>query len=140
MVTTRATFIPMKGRVLTIQEWEEVARQAQFRPAKMAALCCISERHLQRLFDRHVHCTPGRWLRDLRCRLAKQLIAQGYTNKAVAAELNFASQSHFCREFKRVFGSSPQTFAPAHSNSGAPYTPKLSEESWAVLQSQAGPE
>ena len=25
----------------------------------------------------------------------------------------FATESHFCREFKKVFGTSPQSFAPA---------------------------
>ncbi|HLH57002.1 MAG TPA: hypothetical protein VKY92_25705, partial [Verrucomicrobiae bacterium] len=43
-----------------------------------------------------------------------QLIAQGYSSKAAAAELNFATDAHFCREFKKVFGTTPQTFAPAH--------------------------
>jgi AraC-like DNA-binding protein len=80
----------------------------------MASLCAISERQLQRIFRRNFDCTPSHWLRDLQCQLAKELIAQGYSNKAAAAELKFASQSHFCREFKRVFGASPQTFAPAY--------------------------
>lgn len=45
-------------------------------------------------------------------RLAKDLITRGYSSKAAAAELKFATDAHFCREFKRVFGASPQTFAP----------------------------
>jgi AraC-like DNA-binding protein len=53
-------------------------------------------------------------LRELQCRLAKQLISQGYSSKAAAAELNFATDAHFCREFKKIFGTSPQSFAPAH--------------------------
>jgi AraC-like DNA-binding protein len=46
--------------------------------------------------------------------LAKELIAQGYSNKAVVAELKFASQSQFCHQFKRVYSASPQTFAPTY--------------------------
>jgi AraC-like DNA-binding protein len=103
----------MHGRVLK-QKWEQLAREADFNSAKMASLCAISGRQLQRIFRRNFDCTPSHWLRDLQCRLAKELIAQGYSNKAAAAELKFASQSHFCREFKRVFGASPQTFAPAY--------------------------
>jgi GNAT superfamily N-acetyltransferase len=34
-----------------------------------------------------------------------------YSNKAVAAQLGFATDAHFCREFKKHFGASPQTFA-----------------------------
>ena len=112
-----------------------VAREADFNSAKMASLCSISERQLQRLFRRHLHCTPSHWLRELQCRLAKELIAQGYSNKAAANELKFANESHFCREFKKVFGTSPQRFAP-HSESKRPGPGvKLSKNSWNVLQS-----
>ncbi len=96
------------------QRWEQLALEADFNSAKMASLCSISGRQLQRIFKRNFNCTPSHWLRELQCRMAKELIAQGYSNKAAASELKFASQSHFCREFKRVFGASPQTFAPAY--------------------------
>ena len=104
----------MSGTAIMVQDWEQVARRAEFRPARMASLCSMSERHLQRIFKRHLHQTPSQWLRELQCRLAKQLIAQGYSSKAAAAELNFATDAHFCREFKKVFGMPPQTFAPSH--------------------------
>jgi AraC-like DNA-binding protein len=68
--------------------------------------------------------------------MAKQLIAQGYSNKAAAAELKFSSESHFCREFKKVFGTSPQTFAPAHRNfSRSPNSHSISKNSWNALRS-----
>src|SRR5215510_7025267 len=96
------------------QDWEGIARAAEFKPAKMASLCSISERHLQRIFRKYLRCTPSQWLRELQCRLAKQLISQGYSSKAAAAEMKFSTDAHFCREFKKVFGTPPQTFAPAH--------------------------
>jgi AraC-like DNA-binding protein len=96
------------------QRWEQLALEADFNSAKLASLCSISGRQLQRIFKRNFNCTPSHWLRELQCRMAKELIAQGYSNKAAASELKFASQSHFCREFKRIFGASPQTFAPAY--------------------------
>src|SRR6516162_2870522 len=96
------------------QDWERVAREAEFKPSRMASLCAVSDRQLQRIFRRHLHCTPSHWLRELQCRLAKDLITQGYSSKAAAAELKFATEAHFCREFKKVFGVSPQNFAPNH--------------------------
>jgi AraC-like DNA-binding protein len=123
----------VKGRLLTIKEWEGVARDAGFNSGKMAVLCSLSERQLQRLFQQHLKCTPSRWLRNLQCRLAKQLISQGYSNKAVATELKFSSQSHFCREFKKVFGTSPQTFAPGRDGN-TPASHKISPESWTALE------
>jgi AraC-like DNA-binding protein len=104
----------MSGMDVGTQEWEQVARQAEFKPAKMATLCSMSERHLQRIFKKHLQRTPSQWLRELQCRVAKQLITQGYSSKAAAAEVNFATDAHFCREFKKIFGTPPQTFAPAH--------------------------
>jgi AraC-like DNA-binding protein len=97
---------------LELQDLERVAREADFKPARMAALCAMSERHLQRIFKKHLRCTPSHWLRDLQCRLARELISKGYSSKAAAAELKFATDAHFCREFKKIFGSSPQSFAP----------------------------
>src|SRR5436190_11211235 len=102
----------MNARLSRIENWEFLARQAHFQPAVMAALCPVSLRHLQRFFTYRFSQTPGQWSRQLRCRLAKQLIAEGWSNKAVATELCFANESHFCREFKRHFGGPPQSFAP----------------------------
>jgi AraC-like DNA-binding protein len=98
------------------EQWEAVGRQADFNPAKMALLCAISDRHLQRIFRTHFKCTPGKWLRELQCRLARGLIAQGYSTKAAAAELKFSTEAHFCREFKKIYGTPPQSFAPNDSN------------------------
>lgn len=130
----------MNLSLLTMQGWEQLAREAEYNPARMASLCSISERQLQRLFKQHVQRTPSRWLRELQCRLAKDLIAQGYSTKAAAAELKFANGSHFCREFKKVFGTSPQTFAPTHVDSSTTQPPhRISERSWEVLRNGTMP-
>lgn len=94
------------------RDWERLAKEAGFKPAKVATLCSMSERQLQRIFRNTFQCTPRQWLRKLQCRMAKKLIAQGYSSKAAAAELNFATEAHFCREFKKIFGASPQRFGP----------------------------
>jgi AraC-like DNA-binding protein len=102
----------MTSRLFRIEEWETLAKHAHFQPGRLAALCPISLRHLERFFEENLQKTPSRWLRELQCRLAKDLISKGFSNKAVTAELKFASQSHFCREFKKIFGVSPQNFSP----------------------------
>jgi AraC-like DNA-binding protein len=104
----------MSTLLLGAHDWERLAKEAGFKPARLAALFSVSERHLQRVFKSHFHCTPRSWLRKLQCRLAKDLIAQGYTTKAAAAELTFATEAHFCREFKKIYGASPQCFGPNH--------------------------
>jgi CheY-like chemotaxis protein/AraC-like DNA-binding protein len=96
------------------RDWERLAKEAEFDSVKMASLCAASERQSQRFFKRRMGCSPTQWLRRLQCRLAKELISQGYSSKAAAAELKFATEAHFCREFKKFFGVSPQNFAPSH--------------------------
>jgi AraC-like DNA-binding protein len=98
-------------RLLRISDWEKLAREAAFQPAVMAARCPISLRQMQRFFAARFDKTPTEWVRELRCRLARQLIAEGWSNRAVAIELRFANESHVCHDFKRVFGVSPQRLA-----------------------------
>jgi len=111
-MNTSPDLMNLESPCLKKREWEELAQKADFNVAKMAGMSGLSIRHLQRIFLRDLHCTPKRWLRELRCRRAKRLILRGYSSKAAAAELKYATAAHFCREFKRVFGVSPQRFAP----------------------------
>ena len=108
----------MGRRLEAIQEWETLAKQADYQPGNMAALCPISLRQLERFFAEKFHQTPGEWVRLLRCRLALQLISEGYSTKAAAAELRFASESHFCHEFKKTYGVSPQSSSEPISTVG----------------------
>lgn len=101
----------MKGRLSRIQQWERLAREADFQPALIADLCPVSLRQLERFFADRFEQTPSQWARGLKCRLARQLIAEGWSNKAAAMELGFASESHFCHAFKQVYAASPQSFS-----------------------------
>jgi len=102
------------GRLSRITDWEKLASEAGFHPSTMAALCPISLRQLQRYFDRQFQMSPGDWARALRCRLARQLISEGWSSKAVIMELGFVDGSHLSREFRKFYGSCPQTFAPSY--------------------------
>jgi AraC family transcriptional regulator len=104
----------MSRKLENIRDWGRLAREADFKPAKMAALCNVSERQLERHFKEHMRNPPRRWLQHFRCGLAKELMARGYSTKAVAKDLKFASASHFCHVFKRTTGVSPQQFAPRY--------------------------
>jgi transcriptional regulator GlxA family with amidase domain len=104
----------MKGRLLRIENWENLAQNAKFQPALMADLCPITLRNLERFFRDNFNTTPARYARELRCRLARQLISQGWSNKAVVEELGFGNAAHLCHEFKKIYGVSPQNFAPVY--------------------------
>ena len=102
----------MNSRLARVQSWENLARAAEFRPALMAAMCSVSLRQLERFFLSQFGVSPGPWARKLRCDVARQLISKGWSSKAVAAELKFANASHLCRDFRRLFGFPPSSFAP----------------------------
>jgi AraC-like DNA-binding protein len=105
------------SRLSLIGDWEALASEAKFQPALMARKCETSLRHLERYFEHQFCTTPTAWCREVRGLLAVALISQGWSCKAVAVELQFANPSHFCHEFKKVWGVSPSTFAPG-ANTG----------------------
>jgi AraC-like DNA-binding protein len=49
-------------------------------------------------------------LAKMRCRRAAILLSTGMRTDAVARELGYANSSHFCHEFKKVYGVAPQSF------------------------------
>jgi AraC-like DNA-binding protein len=102
----------VSGSLARIQNWEELGKNADFCPDKLAANCLVSLRHLERFFQDQFHTTPRLWLRAVQCQRAKELLARGYSSKAISTDLKFANPTHFCREFRKVFGAQPRTFAP----------------------------
>jgi AraC-like DNA-binding protein len=69
---------------------------------------------MERYFEQQFNQTPREWATQLRCRLAVQLLSQGWSTKAVAEELKFADESHFCHAFKKALGRPPQSFTPTY--------------------------
>ena len=67
----------------------------------------ISERQFERRFKRAVGLSPHRYLRVLRFRQAVRLMRDHERMLNIAAELNYADQSHFIKEVKRLSGYTP---------------------------------
>jgi AraC-like DNA-binding protein len=65
-------------------------------------------RTLQRECERAHGKTPTELIRELRCRLALELVSQGYTNKEISVKLHFASPTHFCHDFRKIYPRSPR--------------------------------
>jgi AraC-like DNA-binding protein len=101
-----------------LEKLEELAEQAEFQPGRMAAICKVSLRQIERDFEKMFQKTPTEWVRELRCRLALTLAAEGYSNKEIAAELKFASASHFCHEFRKFHGVPFRKIAVCRFTSG----------------------
>src|SRR5689334_13357 len=98
----------MSAHSLGREQLEQIAIKAKFQPAQMAAIRRVSQKQQQRQFKALFAQTPTEWLRQLRSMLGLEYLKKGYSNKATAKELHYASEAHFCRDFKKVHSQSPQ--------------------------------
>lgn len=92
-------------------ELRVVIGQTGFRVQTLAMNVGLDVRTLERRFGQQFHTTPKTWIMRERMNFAPPLLAQGLSNKQVAASLRYSCESNFCRDFKRHFGCAPQEFA-----------------------------
>jgi len=90
--------------------WEKIAVEAGYKPVKMAELCSVSLRTVQRHFQKHYALSVKDWVRSVRMEEAKRQILAGNSIKCVAIDLGFKQTSHFSRVFKTSFGVAPSFF------------------------------
>ncbi|MCP9620374.1 helix-turn-helix transcriptional regulator [Nocardia otitidiscaviarum] len=71
----------------------------------------LGKRHLQKLFRDHAGVSPKWVIQRYRLHEAAQRLHEGYRDlAALAAELGYADQAHFARDFKTVVGRPPATY------------------------------
>jgi len=70
----------------------------------------ISKYHIIRIFKQKFLLTPYQFILKLRIEHALGLIKKDYPLSIVAMESGFFDQSHFIKEFKKVYGISPLEF------------------------------
>ena len=92
--------------------WADLARQANYRPQKVAALCCVSFRTIQRHFRKHYQKTFTCWLEQHRMGEAHRRVLHGDSLKEICFDLGYKQQSHFTRVFKKHFGIPPSILSP----------------------------
>jgi AraC-like DNA-binding protein len=82
---------------------------------ELAHRFAISERHLCRLFNTYLNCSPQRYWLNLRLERACQLLNEQVPVTQIANQVGFESVRGFQRAFKRSFGVSPSHYlASAH--------------------------
>ncbi|MEL7205152.1 MAG: GlxA family transcriptional regulator [Pseudomonadota bacterium] len=68
----------------------------------------ISTRQLERLFRRHMQCSPSQYYLDLRLQKARNLLLQSERSVTeVAMATGFRSTTHFAKVYRKNFGVSP---------------------------------
>ena len=104
----------MNGHLPGTDELRFVIRQKGFRVKVLAVHVGLDVRTLERRFGDQFHITPKTWIMRERMSFAPPLLAEGLSNKQIAASLSYSCESNFCRDFKRYFGCAPQEFARLH--------------------------
>ena len=97
----------MSAHINNIQNWPELARQAQWSPGKLATLCAVSHETLRQHFLQHMSKLPGAWLNEQRQHEAIALLRDGSSVKETAACLGYKQQTNFTRQFKKYWGQCP---------------------------------
>jgi AraC family transcriptional regulator len=79
-----------------------------FKASELAELVQLSNAHFFRAFKVSFGTTPAVYIMQQRIRLAQELMVKsGYPLSRVALECGLCDQSHLCRAFRRIVGSTP---------------------------------
>ena len=97
----------MNTKLNHIQDWPELARQANWSVSKLAALCEVSERTLRRYCQRNMNHSPKTWLAEQRQKQAIELLRDGSSVKETSAQLGYRHAETFSRGFKKQCGKCP---------------------------------
>lgn len=97
----------MPSRLNQITNWEALATESGYSISRLAKLCSVSPRSLERHFAEAKGTTPREWMNEMRQRAALKLMADGASIKEAAYHLAYKQPSHFSREFKRFHGVPP---------------------------------
>ena len=100
-----------------------LAHQAGYHAGRLAELCGVSLRQLERYFQTDYQCPPARWLSRERFRLACRLLERAHPIKEVAYAVGFKNNAHFSTAFRRENGMSPSEYLKRRAQAAA--DPKL---------------
>lgn len=80
---------------------------------QLAGFVALSRRQLERLFERHLHCSPARYYLRLRLVRARQMLRRTRLSVGdVASGCGFVSAQTFSRTYREHFGLSPSDERP----------------------------
>lgn len=105
---------------------------------ELATLAGISRRQLERLFLKHMGCTPSRYYLRVRLNRARRLLKQTSCSIVeIASMCGFVSATHFSRCYRKTMGRAPkyermEFFTPARA--GGPLTDPLASLPSSSLQ------
>lgn len=93
--------------VRLIREYIKEAYAQNISIQDLSRLCSLSPFHLIRVFKDSTGVPPHIYLKQVRIKKAKALLASGVPAAVAALETGFTDQSHFTKQFKQITGLTP---------------------------------
>ncbi len=93
--------------VMRARDYIEMNYGQQVSIKTLASIAGLSPYHFIRVFKKHMGLTPHAYLKQVRIKRAKQMLATNMPITQTAADSGFADQSHLSRQFKRTYGITP---------------------------------
>jgi AraC-like DNA-binding protein len=97
----------MSRRLEQIQNWPELARQANWSVTLLAKHCQVSVRTLERVFTAKMGKPVKKWLVEQRLQKAVEFMAKGASVKETATQLAYKHPSHLANDCKKQWGCCP---------------------------------
>jgi transcriptional regulator GlxA family with amidase domain len=84
-------------------------------PGEIAAAVNLSLAHLRYLFKTETGQSPAQYLRSLRMQEAERLLKTTFLSvKEVMHRIGVRDESHFTRDFKKIYGMTPAQYGTRH--------------------------
>jgi AraC-like DNA-binding protein len=105
----------MEYRVFELEEEISHNLNSNWTVEKMAEFCEISKDHFHKLFKKTTKQTPIQFLKEKRLEKTKELLET--TKKRISdimREVGIRDQTHFVRDFKKIYGYTPNEYRQHH--------------------------
>ncbi|SMD15856.1 AraC family transcriptional regulator [Sporomusa malonica] len=93
------------------REYIEATYTQNFSLKELSVICNLSPFHLIRIFKERIGVPPHVYLKQVRIKRAKVLLAKGFSMSFIAQEAGFTDQSHFAKQFKQITGITPKKYS-----------------------------
>ncbi len=107
----------MDHRVKKVIALMEEYLHREWPTSRLAQSVNISPSRLHQLFKDETGLPPARYLHSLRMRQARQLLETSYLSvKQVMAQIGVRDESHFVRDYKKLYGLTPAKYRERFMN------------------------